>query len=186
MDKQEKVITVVSVALLVLAAVIVVIVWGAYSNWFQTGFEHIYLKADQRLQQDNVYNIGNAKIAVRQFGFKTGYNVKIIAAADEDFLYTVDGEWKEYSQHIAGKDVTKLFNIQTSKRSFVMHARDISLDDVFAILYPGSTVQLVGDGIVMKYKMIVSDASNLHSFELTFLSVTSITDIEVYPDNTIF
>ena len=170
MDKQEKLITIMTVALLVLVAVIVVLIWGGYSNWFKTKFEYIYLTSNgERLQQSDVYRLGNVDLKVKQFGCKTGYTVQIEAVSDEDFVFTVDGKHYNYLDEVPGKDLTAAFNIEMGKRSMLLHARNVDVIALLESLYPDSDVQLVSplDEPVL-LKMTVLDEAGKHAFELTF------------------
>lgn len=184
MNKQERIITIVTVAVLLLAVLVFVLVWGAYSNWFKTDFEYIYLKSRERLQQDEVYTLGNVQLDVKQFGFKSGYTVNIYIAPDEDFVYTVNGVHKDFAIELSDQDVAEAFSIDLSKRSFVLHARQVELEDVLQCLYPEQDVKVVT--ILNKpvnYVLVVSSVSGEHTFELTFQPLVHVTDIEVDPDH---
>lgn len=185
MDKQQKLIISLTAAFLVLVAVIILLVYGAYSNWFKTGFEHIYLKSGgERLQQSEIYRLGNTQLDVSQFGGKRGFSVKIVAASDEDFTYTVDGKYFNYIKEISEKDLTKIFGVESDKRSIFIHARDIYVLDVLQAVYPESDVQLVSiPQQPVLYKMIVTNKSGKHSFELTFCCRIPVTGIELDSDH---
>lgn len=184
MDKQEKIITVATVALLVLAVVVAVLVWGGYSNWFTTDFEYIYLKAGgERLQQNEVYVLGNTQLDVKQFGGKHGYSVKVTAASNEDFVFTVDGKYCSYLEEVSDKDLTDIFDIDTDKSNFMLHARNLSPIVMLQKLYPGHEVALIGEPVPVLYKLTVTDAAEKHSFELTFRCNSPVTDVELDPDH---
>lgn len=188
MDKHEKIITILTAVLLVLIVVIVVLVWGGYSNWFKTDFEYIYLKSGgERLQQSEIYYLGNVKFDVCQFGFKSGYTVKVVVTSNEDFIYTVDDKYYSYLENIAGQDVTAAFNVDYGKKNFVVRAYNVLITDILQSFYPGSEVALIS---VPKqpalYKLIVADEASKHSFELTFSTVLPVSDIEVNPDHMLF
>lgn len=184
MDKQEKIITIVTVALLVLAAVIVVLVWGAYSNWFKTDFEYLYLTSNgERLQQYEKYRLGDVRLDVHQFGGKSGFSVRVVALAEEDFTYTVDGKYYNFVDELAGKDVTEAFGVVLGKKSFVLHCRSDILD-ILQSIYPNSVVVLISEiNQPIYFRLVVTDKAAKHSFELTFRCKMSVTDIEIDPDH---
>ena len=184
MGKQEKLVIWLTVAMLVLAAVIVVLVWGGYSNWFKTDFEHIYLVADgKRLQQSEVYRLGNVEFDVRQFGLKSGYAVNVFACPEEDFTYTVDGKYYNFVEELGGKDVTAAFDVVPSKRSFVLHAR-IGIRDILQKLYPDNTIEIISNlDQPIFFRLVVTDRAGNHCFEMKFRCLLSVTDIEVDPDH---
>ena len=185
MDKQEKIITIVTVALLVLIALVILLVWGAYSNWFTTDFEFIYLKSGgERLQQAEIYRLGNVKLDVRQFGGKRGYSVKIFANSTEDFTYVVDGKYYNYIEKISDTDLTEIFDVRCEKNSIFIHAKDLYVLDVLKAFYPDEEVAIVSEPEQpVLYKLIVTDNSGKNSFELQFHCRLSVTDIEVDPDH---
>lgn len=184
MARQERSIIILTAAFLALAAVIVVLVWGGYSNWFNTDFEYIYLTSNgERLQQSESYCLGDVQLDVHQFGGKSGYSVRVVALADEDFTYTVDGKYYNFVDELAGKDITEAFGVVSGKRSFVLHARSDILDILQAI-YPNSVVALISDvDQRVHFQLVVTDKAAKHSFELIFCCKMSVTDIEIDPDH---
>ena len=184
MDKQEKIITISTVALLVLIALVILLVWGAYSNWFTTDFEFIYLESGgERLQLAEIYRFGDVKLDVHQFGGKRGYSVKIVPDSNEDFTYTVDGKYFNFLA-LSDKDLCKAFDLQISKHSFELHARGLYILDVLRALYPEQDVQLISaPEQPVYYKLIVTSANGEHCFELTFRCYLPVTDLEVDPDH---
>lgn len=180
MDKQQKLIIGLTVIFLVLVVVIILLVYGAYSNWFKTDFEYIYLKSgDDRLQQAEIYRLGNSQFDIKQFGGKRGFTVEIVAASNEDFTYTVDGKYYNFIEEISDKDLTDIFGVELNKSSIIVHAKDIYVSDVLQAMYPESNVRIISlPEQPVLYKLIVTNKSGKHRFELTFYCRISVTDVE--------
>lgn len=186
MDKQEKIITIATVALLVLVVLVIVLVWGYYSNWFTTSFERIYLEANgQRLQQAEIYRLGNVKFNVKQFGFKRGFSVNVVVASDEDFIYSVDGIYYKSSEALLDKDLIGLFDVQLDEESFVLRAHNVCVSDLLKALYPKQEVQLISKPEQpILFKLTVTSNDGKHSFSLTFnCRLDIVDDIDVYPNH---
>ena len=187
MQRQERIIAIVTIVLYLVLILVAVFVWGAYSNWFTTDFEFIYLKSgNTRLLQNQTYNFGNVRLSVHQFGLKKGYSVKIVTALDTNLSYTVDGADMEYALELAGKDVTNAFDIDFDDDGFVLHGRDFYTEDLLAKVYPDSDTHLVSQNVIMYYKMTVTDVAGEHSFVLSFTTLVHALDIEVKPGQIVF
>lgn len=183
MKQQEKIISIMTAIFLLIVVVVIVIVCGVYTNWFRSKFEFIYLESNgERLSQNDIYVLGDAKFAVKQFGFNNDYSLSVIAVSDEDFLFSVDGVYKNYLGDIRGKDLIAAFDIEQTGSSFLFHASKVSVLNMLNSVYPGQKVELVSDvEQPLLYKLLVS--SGKHSFELTFQCKSHVTDIEVDPDH---
>lgn len=182
MARQERTIIILTAAFLVLAAVIVVLVWGGYSNWFQTDFEHIYLTSNgTRLQQSEVYRLGNVKLKVHQFGGKRGFTVKIVPESNEDFVFMVDEEIHHYRNEV--EDLTSGFDVEIDGNNFIIHGKK-SIGEVLQSMYPDHTVTIPSGSLdYISYRCIVTSSDGKYSFEFVFKSCTRVIDIEVDPDH---
>lgn len=181
MGKQEKLVIWLTVAMLVLAAVIVVLVWGGYSNWFKTDFEHIYLTSNgKRLQQGEVYMFGDVQLNVRQFGGKRGYTLKIEPSGNEEVVFARDDFFYPFADI---GDVTDCFEPTLKPKYFRLHCKDKSASVILSNLYGEDLTAIYTPDVVPTYKLTVTSKNGKYSFSVYFRCKTGLTDIEVAPDH---
>ena len=185
---REKYVTIVTVALLVIAAVVVVLVWGAYSDWFKSSFEYVFLTSNgKHLSQSNVYQFGNGVFDVHQFGFKSGFKAKIIPVLENDFVFSVDGFFKNYQTDFANKELSAVFGLVCEKNRIKCNASNLDISDILQWFYPDQLVEiLVPPSATLLFKLVVTDLAEKHMFELTFRCAVNVSDVTIECGNIIF
>lgn len=184
--QQQKSIIRITAVLIVLLLLIAALVWGMFSDWFKTPFQHIYLTVGgKRLQSNTVYVLGNVKFGVHQFGRQVGFTVKILPTGD-DFVYTVDGELYSFRSEIV--ELTKGFEVKKYENSFLLRGKHRTMKEVLQAYYPGKTVT-VPNGVDEEahYALVVISGNDEYSTPMvTFRIDFAIEDIELSPGHLYF
>ena len=169
-SRQEIAVILVTVALLVIVAGALAVIFGHHSDWYSTDFSPIYLSCGETKffnDTDGVV-LGNAQFKVHNaWSFNNRYTVKVVPAG-EDFLYQVDGEWYSYLDTVT--DLTAAFNVKVDGSKFTVYAKGLSLRQILSELNDGKDVVLVSSEVygAIHYNLVVTTLNGKHFVTVTF------------------
>lgn len=175
-SRQEIAVILVTVALLVIVAVVFVVIFGQFSNWYSTDYSPIYLTCGKiKFFNDNDgLALGDAQFKVHNlWASNKKYTVQVLPTG-EDFLYQLEGEWYSYLDTV--KDLTAAFNVDVDGSKFTIHAKGLSVRQILSKRNNGKDVMIASAEVyeTIRYKLVVSTLDGKHSVTVTFRCINSV------------